>query len=80
VPQRVLEGHIEDVNGFDITRDGRRLASVSSDGGILVWSLPDGERLLALHVDGPLSSCCWVGSERLVAVGARGVYLFDVRG
>ena len=78
--QRVLEGHLEDVNGLAITRDGVRLASVSSDGGILVWSLPAGERRLALHVDGPLSSCCWVGTERLVTVGARGVYLFDVRG
>ena len=76
----VLEGHLEDVNGFDIARDGGRIASVSSDGGILVWSLPDGKRRLALHVDGPLASCCWVGPDRLVAVGARGVYLFDVRG
>lgn len=79
-PQRALEGHLGDVNGFDLTRDGAQLASVSSDGGILVWSLPDGKRRLALHVDGPLAACAWVGADRLVVVGARGVYLFEVLG
>ncbi len=53
---------------------------VCSDGGIVVWRLPDGRREQAIHVDGPLASCAWVGTDRLVAVGARGVDLFDVRG
>lgn len=78
--QAVLAGHLGDVNGFGISPDGERLASVASDGGILVWGLPDGQREMALHVDGPLSMCSWVGASRLMAVGARGVYLFDVRG
>lgn len=70
-----LEGHLEDVLGFDITGDGRYLASVSHDGGILVWSLSDRRAHLALHVDGPLTACVWVQQQRLLAVGARGVYL-----
>ncbi len=78
--RRVLTGHRNEVTGLAIAPHGRRLASVAIDGAILVWSLPDGTRQMALQVDGPLSGCAWVGAERLIAVGARGVYLFEVRG
>ena len=78
--RRVFTGHLDDVNGFGVSPDGQRVASVAGDGGMIVWSLPEGVHLMALHVDGPLSMCTWVGAERVIAVGARGVYLFDIRG
>jgi len=79
-PVRVLRGHLEEVNGCSVSPDGAWLASVSGDGGILVWSLPAGDCLMALRVDGPLFMCSWSGRDRLVAVGPRGVYLFRVAG
>ncbi len=71
-----LEGHLESVEGLAVDPGGRWLASVSAEGGLRVWSLADWRCAMALHVDGPLRACAWVGGQgRLVAVGSRGVYL-----
>ena len=43
------------------------------------WPDRLGSGQLALHVDGPLEGCAWVDATRLVAVGARGVYLLACR-
>jgi WD40 repeat protein len=74
-----LSGHRDAVTGCAVSRDGQLIASASDDKTVKVWMSNSGECLSTLHVDGGLSDCAWFpDSERLVAVGAAGVYLLAV--
>lgn len=69
-----LQGHLEDVNGCDASADGRRVASVSSEGAVRVWDAASGRCEMAMLLDGELVACAWTDEGRTLAVaGARGV-------
>ena len=57
--ERLLAGHIAEVEELAYTADGRSLVSVSSDGTIRVWDVSDapGRTTLAGHQDSILSAC-----------------------
>jgi len=81
--QRVyLQGHIDDVNGLDISPDGRTLASATMENEVVLWDLTSRERLgraLRGH-----SSIVWkavfASNGRVVASSSndRTVRLWDV--
>ena len=78
-PRLKISGHRRDVTGCSISPDMTKVASVSSDATVRVWDLRDGRSIATLHVDSSLSQCEWLGDgRRLVAVGAGGVYFFDL--
>jgi WD40 repeat protein len=56
------------------------VASVSSDATLRIWRIATGECLTTLHVDGALGQCAWfLDGSRLAAVGAAGLYLFELK-
>ncbi|MCB0167217.1 MAG: WD40 repeat domain-containing protein, partial [Anaerolineae bacterium] len=72
---RTLEGHTGSVNGCAVSPNGRWIVSVSYDTTLKVWELRTGQCLTTLAVEGSLARCTWhPDSQRLVAVGAGGVY------
>jgi hypothetical protein len=72
---RVLSGPTDDVTGLAFSPDGTRLAASSYDGGVRVWSTPDGKATkvmrgygrgcgsVAWSSDG--KHLAWVGDDRL---------------
>lgn len=78
--QRSLTGHLEEVNGCDVSADGRFIGSVSGEGGLKVWNAADCQCLMSIQVDGALSACAWTGADDMIAaVGSKGVYFFACR-
>jgi len=78
----VIEGHRGAIMGLDISHDGNRLASASSDKTVRLWSLPSGKplRVFEDHSDEVYSIVFAPGSERLIAAGKdRVVRLWDLR-
>jgi WD40 repeat protein len=51
-PLFVCEGHTEEVSCIAYSRDGKRLASGSEDGTVIVWDAVTGEKLLHLAAHG----------------------------
>jgi WD40 repeat protein len=73
-----LEGHTNWVNGCAVSRDGDLIASVSIDNTLRIWSIKTGDCLAILHTQGSLNACTWLSSDKLVAVGAHGVYFLQL--
>ena len=72
---RTLAGHSASVNGCAISGDGSIIVSASLNNTVRVWDRFSGECLATLHTDGHLYGCAvYPDGERIVAVGARGVY------
>ena len=76
---RSLSGHAGEVLGCEVSPDASLVASVSSDGALKVWGAADGLCRTTIHVDGALSACSWTqGGQAIAAVGAMGVYFFEL--
>jgi WD40 repeat protein len=66
------------VGALAVGPDGKWLASASDDATIRVWDAVAGRQTAALDVDGPLYSCAWHPTRRVLAVGgARGLYVLE---
>ena len=47
---KTLRGHLKDVNACDVSADGARIVSASSDGTLKLWDGTTGEPLLTMAV------------------------------
>ena len=57
----------------------KKIASVSTDGTVMIWDMSTGKCITSLRLDGRLSACAWFpDNEQLVAVGRRGVYFLTL--
>jgi hypothetical protein len=81
---RRLEGHTNTVGQFDLSRDGRRVVSLSSDGTIRLWDLDSGTELHQVKWAGGGQQCCVVfapdGATIAVRLHDRIIMCFDVTG
>ncbi|MGY0063335.1 NB-ARC domain-containing protein [Streptomyces sp. LZ34] len=63
-----------------ISPDGAWLASVSKSGDIRVWNVLSRANATLVRTDDALTGCMWASDDRtFVAVGARGLHLFELR-
>ncbi|MCB0210310.1 MAG: TIR domain-containing protein [Anaerolineae bacterium] len=75
-----LEGHTALVFQCAFSPDGRQLLSISKDRTVRLWTIPDGQPITTLRVDGTLADCAWFPDGRqLMAVGARGIYFLALK-
>jgi WD40 repeat protein len=75
--ERTLTGHREAVTACAMNFTTNQLASVSRDGMLRLWDANTWETISALFVDGPLFDCAFI-DHRLIAVGAAGIFWFEV--
>jgi WD40 repeat protein len=67
--------HVSDVNSLDICPDGSLIASVESDGILMIHQNFDKSKPIAeILLDDSLQQCYWISPERLVVHGFRGLY------
>jgi WD40 repeat protein len=67
-----LTGHVD---ALAAATDGSWLATADSDGTVRIWDPATGGAVAGVRVDGPLYKVVWIG-PRLIAVGARGCYVW----
>jgi WD40 repeat protein len=72
---RTLEGHSDSVSGCAFSRDGKLIASASSDRTLKVWDALTGSLIANFYADVSIY-CCAFSSDNvlIVAGGVRGVY------
>jgi WD40 repeat protein len=76
---RTFAGHTDMVHACAVSPDSTLIASASEDGSLRVWEARTGACIAAIHVDGALADCRWLGGgDRLVAVGRGGVYFLHL--
>ncbi|MEO8327646.1 MAG: hypothetical protein ABI618_17485, partial [Nitrospirota bacterium] len=76
---RTLEGHTVGVDSCAIDLTGRWVVAGAWDGVIRVWELSGGNLFSLLRVDGLVRGAAWVPDRlQIVAVGARGIYVFEL--
>jgi WD40 repeat protein len=69
---RTLLGHSSYVNSCDVSPDGARIASASSDGSIKIWHAASGNEMQALRGhSGPVEGCSFDPDGLRVISGAR---------
>ena len=72
-------GHEAAVRGIAYDDRGHRWATVGEDGAVRIWTTDLRECLAMIRTDGPLADCAWlIDDDTVVAVGARGIYGFDL--
>jgi len=75
---QTLEGHASRVSCCGIDPTGQWIVSGSWDNMLRVWEAATGKSIITIRVDGALSGCAWFpDSRKIVAVGVRGVYVFE---
>ncbi|BAY94727.1 MULTISPECIES: DUF4082 domain-containing protein [unclassified Tolypothrix] len=69
---RILQGHLGFVNDLAFSPDGKRLASCSEDGRIILWDIVSGKKVLTLrgHAGG-VTSVAFSPREQLLASGGK---------
>jgi WD40 repeat protein len=81
-PETRLRGHHGDVNSVAFSADNSYLASVGDDQEIRVWDVRRRTCTALMRVTSAVRACVWLGGtarRTLVAVGAGGTYVFDLR-
>ncbi len=78
--QRRLQGHTGWLTGLAISRDGRRLASSSTDRTVKVWDVESGResRSFSIEVTGPVSFALAPDGQQLALAAHRDVQVRDV--
>jgi cytochrome c len=72
---RVLEGHVQNVNGVAFTPDGKAVVSVAYDLTLRVWPL-DGAAPTMVTLPAPLSAVAVAPDGEIVTAGANGMVYF----
>lgn len=65
------------VTGVAIAPDGNWLATGSADGTCGSGHLASSRSCAAMRMDGAISGCAWLGSERIAVAGTAGPHIFD---
>jgi WD40 repeat protein len=75
-----LDGHTTEIKRAVFDADGRRLASVGSDGSVLIWNVADRAVETRFRADAAVTSIVFLADRNLLAIGDNrgGVAIYSI--